>query len=387
LNGLSNDTTYYFNVIVKDEANNQSVYTSSSAQTLFEPLVTNAAPSSRDTQYASFEYNNNVYLQISESGTKLLKLKDDWTIDDTFGTNGRLSMPSGVSNMSYRECSSKLFALAWNSTASRYQIYKLDDSGSGSFTLVATNNTITSSGNGPQELSYINGYLYVAFIDNGSPSTGTGIMKFNTTTETIEIDIKTYGGTQVYYIMEDSSGQLWIKKGSQLVKVDSSLNLVAGDEKNISLSRFYRIESPSEMLYVTGTGNDTVNVFSGPVDDFLADATDGSIDGPYTYPITVHNGESKYPTPYGARVIGSSLIVYTYLSTGSTPAYLHYIGAYNLAMNTKLSGFNSGQPLLLNDTNYNNYYHRGYIHIFSAKGYLCCVYKNENGDLVLKKVY
>ncbi|KPA15381.1 hypothetical protein MHK_004418, partial [Candidatus Magnetomorum sp. HK-1] len=198
---LSMDTTYYFNVIVKDEAENQSVYASSSAQTLFQPLVSNASPSSRDSQYGAFEYNGNAYMQISESGIKLLKLNNDFTIDTTFGTNGRLSMPSGVSTMNYRECDSKLFALAWNSNVSRYQIYKLDDTGSGSFTLVATNNTITSSGNGPQELSYISGYLYVAFIDNGSPSTGTGIMKFNTSTETIDIDIKVYdSGTQVYYI-------------------------------------------------------------------------------------------------------------------------------------------------------------------------------------------
>ncbi|KPA15379.1 hypothetical protein MHK_004416 [Candidatus Magnetomorum sp. HK-1] len=186
--------------------------------------------------------------------------------------------------------------------------------------------------------------------------------------------------------MEDSSGQLWIKKGSQLVKVDSSLNVVAGDEKNISLSRFYRIESPDSMLYVTGPGNDTVNVFSGSVDDFLADAADGTIDGTYSKAITVHNGELKYPTPYGARVFGTSLIVYTYLSTGSSPAYLHYIGGYDLTMNTKLAGFNGGQTLLLNDTYYNNYYHRGSIHIFTALGYLCCSYQDENGDLVIKKI-
>ncbi|ETR68209.1 MAG: hypothetical protein OMM_04695 [Candidatus Magnetoglobus multicellularis str. Araruama] len=385
ITGLESDTDYYLNIIVKDEAGNKSVYQYLSATTLTEPVCSNCNPQSKDSQYGAFEYNSNIYMVLSNSGTKLFKIQSNGTIDDTFGTGGGLSYPSGVSSMSFRECGSKVFGLAWNSTASRYQIYKFDDSGSGSFTLVATNNTLTTFGNGPQELSYMNGYLYVAFIDNASPTTGTGIMKFNTSTESIEIDIQVYGGTQVYYIMQDTSGQLWIKKGSQQVKVDSSLNVITGGEKNISLSRFYRIESPSEMLYVAGSANDTVLVYYGSVDNFLVDADDGTLNGPYTYQITVHNGEAKYPTPYGARVLGNTLLVYTYLSTGSTPAYKHYIGMYDLPTNTVIGSFNSGAPLLLDTSYYSNYYHRAYIHIFKSSSQLNYSYRKNNGDTVLNE--
>ncbi|MCB1176854.1 MAG: hypothetical protein KDK36_04655, partial [Leptospiraceae bacterium] len=221
------------NYIITASNSGGSISTTISITTNSNTVFSGATPFSLDTRYGDFEFNGNFYFKIRVSSTDyLVKIKNDGSIDSTFGTSGKLATP--VNSTHFLSCGNKIFGIA--ATGGNYNIYKFNDTGAGSFSLSVTSSGVTT-GNGLHQMYCIDSSIYYTVIDNGVPATGTGLMKFNTVSENFDIQFKNYSNAQIYHVMKDSTNQLWIYRSTspQVSKIDASLNLVAGGEKTISM--------------------------------------------------------------------------------------------------------------------------------------------------------
>jgi uncharacterized repeat protein (TIGR02543 family) len=338
-----------------------------------------------------------LYIMVYSGSRKLIKVNKTTLLPDmTFGTSGYLDLPSEASaGQLLYEGSGKFFLHAWDSTALRWKEYKFDPSGTGSFSLAATNSSITSFGNTPQGLWVIDNVAYIANLHNGNSSV-TGAMVFDCVTEAYTTELRSWGSSiRLYGMMKDSGGQLWALLSTPIIsKVDSTLALVAGDEKTPTDSWYsgnFVYTSPTDFAGVVATReqDDSVISYSGSVDDFLSDVgDDGELNGINTQIIVANAQESGDDVYYyiSSATLGNNAIIVTRTDVSGTN-YTH-MGYYDITTGTHNSNFNGGVPLHLTSTspaNYTSSWGPSYTQTFSDGSNLFAVYNNNDGKLTIQK--
>jgi K319L-like, PKD domain len=353
--------------------------------------LSDVQPVSSSSQYGALQFGQSVIMAVrSSTGDKYIKLNDDWELDVSFGNLGYLHIPSYLRGLQLKECGEKLYGALFNHNSSRYEVYRFHTDNVGQLELVATNNTLRSTGNGVDELFCIDEKIYVVVIDNRSPSTGTGIMLFNTQTDSIEIDIQVYDANQINGIIQDEAGDVWIHKSEmkELIKVDETLAPVPNTSiSNTHYGRFSQ-SSHNTMTYVFPTGPNSMSAYIGSVAEFFEDLEDnGTLDGGNVSNFAIPGVVYRYPSLYGVALVNNKLALYYHNGPNNdAPKYTHYIGLYDIETGEHDEQFNGGEPLVLDSSSYNEYYHRYYTHLFSVNSNIYFALRDETPKLIIMEV-
>ncbi|MBK6604196.1 MAG: putative Ig domain-containing protein [Leptospiraceae bacterium] len=345
-------------------------------------ILTGATPSSYSTRYGDFELNGNFYYKILNGTEYLVKVNAAGQYDSGFGTAGKLSIP--INGTNFLACGGKVFGLSV--TGGNYRIHKFNDAGAGSIATAVDSIGVTT-GNGLNQMYCIDGIIYLAVIDNGAPATGTGLMKFDTSSETFTVQFINYTNQQISAVFKDSASQLWIQKSSapQFSKINASLGLVAGGEKTASLIGSLYYISTTDLCFVSrANASDVSAIFIGTVDDFLVDITDGTLNGASVKNLAIHQaGKNKNSSGIVAARGGNKIFIMDYY-LNVTP-YEFATSLFDWTTATIAPQFNAGSIQTLTYTPYDNFNGRNNAHLTFAQGYFYFVYQKVGGAIIVDK--
>ena len=344
----------------------------------YRVTVPGMKPTSSDSRYGSFELGDYLYLTVNVGNERRLIRLQSGSLDEGFAGQGFFTLPVGLK---FVVAQGKVFGFLFNRQSSRYEVYKLNLSGPVSVDKVATNDSLTSTGNGVHEVFAYGDKIYISLIDNGSPATGTGIMLFNAVTETIEVDIKVYdNGKQMYGVVQDSESNIWAVGSGTLLKLDAVLDIVEQYPLSHYLTGVYQYQANSILNYMDRDGATGVKVYMGDVDTFINDLkANGQLSQTVTLPlINALTGLSVY----GAARLGQKVGVAYYITDNTT--YEHYFALYDLATGQLDTSFNDGQPLSLDKSIYSSYWQRSYTHIIATNRELVYAYQPNASDMSLE---